>query len=184
MGQTNEAPVFENGEPFWKDEFPELDHATLIGTGKPTEVSRGLFKGFSLPVYAAANEELFGTANVPLDWDGASDFYVHVLCYLAGAEDTKNFKLQCSWEHYAPGPDIVPATSADVEVETATGAAAAQFQSYKVAFQMTYGDLARDDVISMRLRRIAASANEAAGEIVIGHWSLPFRRNILGGAAP
>ena len=126
---------------------------------------------------------------VPGRYDEESDIIVHLYCWLAGAEDTKNFKLQLSWEHYTPGTDIVPATSNDVEVQTATGASAAQFQSYVVPFTINYDidtpdDIIGDDIIGMRLRRIAATANECAGEIVINHLGIIFRRDKLGIASP
>jgi len=164
---------------------PDLDFETIRGNaGIPTLVTRGIFRGFSLPVYAADNEELFAEICVPNRWDGASDIYIHLYCWIAQAEDTKNFNMQVSWEHYCSGTDVVPATSDDVEVETATGAGAAQFQSYKVPFTLAYGDLAADDVIGLRVRRIAASANECAGEIVINHYGVIFRRDKLGVASP
>ena len=164
---------------------PDLDRGTIIGQGKPTQVTRGIYTGYSLPVYSADNEELYNDMCVPGRYDEASDIIVHLYCWLAGAEDTKNFKLQLSWEHYTPGTDIVPATSNDVEVQTATGASAAQFQSYVVPFTIDYDidtpdDIIGDDIIGMRLRRIAATANECAGEIVINHLGVIFRRDKLG----
>lgn len=168
---------------------PDLDYTTIIGLGKPTQVTRGVYKGYSLPIYAADNEELFGTVCVPGRYDEASDVSVHMYCWLAGAEDSKNFKLQLSWEHYTPGTDVVPATSNDVEVQTATGAGAAQFQSYEVAFTIDYDidtpdDLIRDDIIGLRLRRIAADADECANEIVINHYGVIFRRDKMGTPTP
>lgn len=185
MGQANTAPRLENRLPIYFELRPDLDFETIRGNaGVPTLVTRGIFRGFSLPVYAAGNEELFLTICVPGRWDGASDIYSHIYCWLAQAEDTKNFKLQLTWEHYASGTDIVPITTTDVEVQTATGAGAAQFQSYKVEFQLTYGDLVADDIVGLRLRRIAATANECAGEIVISHYGIVFGRNKLGVTTP
>ena len=168
---------------------PDLDRCTIIGQGKPTQVTRGIYKGYSLPVYSADNEELYNDMCVPSRYDEASDIIVHLYCWLAGAEDTKNFKLQLSWEHYTPGTDTVPATSNDVEVQTATGASAAQFQSYVVSFTIDYDidtpdDIIGDDIIGMRLRRIAATTNECAGEIVINHLGVIFRRDKLGISSP
>ena len=162
---------------------PDLDFETIRGNaGIPTLVTRGIFRGFSLPVYAADNEELFAEICVPSRWDGASDIYIHLYCWLAQAEVTKNFNLQVSWEHYASGTDVVPATSADVEVETPANAA--QFKSYKVEFTLAYGDLAADDIIGLRVRRIAAAGDDCVGEIVINHYGVIFRRNKLGVASP
>lgn len=163
---------------------PDLDFETIRGNlGIPTLVTQGIFRGFSLPV-GGANEELFGAICVPSRWDGASDIYVEVYCWLALAEDSKNFKLQLTWEHYCPTTDAVPITSANVEVQTATGALAAQFQSYKVQFQLTYGDLAADDLLGLRFRRVAADPVECAGEIVINHYGMIFRRDKMGVATP
>jgi len=160
---------------------PDLDFETIRGNlGIPTVVTRGVFRGLSLPVYATNNEELFGTICVPNRWDEASNIKVHLYCWLAGAEDSKNFNLQISWKHYTNGTDVVPATSTDVAVETPTGASAAQFQSYKVEFTLVYDDLEDDDIMGLRIRRIAASANECAGEIVVNHYGVMFRRDKLG----
>lgn len=168
---------------------PDLDRCAIIGQGKPTRVIQGIYEGFSLPVYAADNEELFLAMCVPGRYDEASDIEVHVYCWLSQAEDTKNFKLQLSWEHFTPGTDIAPATSNNVEVQTATGVGAAQFQSYKVCFTIDYDidtpdNIVSDDIIGMRLRRIAATANECGGEIVINHLGIVFRRDKLGVASP
>ncbi len=163
---------------------PDLDYETVRAQGKPTRVYRGVFAGWSLPVYAADNEEFFLTICAPNRYDGISDIITHIDCWIAQAEDTKNFKLQLSWEHFTPS-DVVPATSTNVEVQTATGAGAAQFQSYQVDFAIDYdihtpNNIEADDILGLRLRRIAADANECAGGIVIAHVGVNFRRDKLG----
>ncbi len=166
----------------------DLDYETVRAQGKPTRVYQGVFAGWSLPVYAADNEELFLTICAPNRYDGISDILVHIDSWLAQAEDTKNFKLQLSWEHYTPS-DVVPATSTDVEVQTATGAGAAQFQSYQVDLTIDYdihtpNNITEDDILGLRLRRIAATANECGGGIVISHLGVNFRRDKLGVSSP
>ena len=126
---------------------------------------------------------------MPYRWDGASDLTAHVYCWLAIAEDTKNFKLQLAWENCTPGTDTVPATVNLVEVETATGASATQYQSYEVDFAIDYdidtpAVIAAGDCLGLRLRRIAASANDCSGEIVIEHLGVIFRRDKMGEAIP
>lgn len=167
---------------------PDLDYATLIATGKPTYVKQGVFNGFSLPLYAA-NEELFAEVCVPSRYDEASDPIAHVDCWLSQAEDTKNFKLQLSWERYTPGTGAVPATMNDIEVQTATGVGAPQFNSYRIPFTIDYDidtpdDLIAEDILGLRLRRIAATANECGGEIVVTHLGVSFRRDKMGAAVP
>lgn len=167
---------------------PDLDHTRVTGTGKPTEVFRGIFSGFSLPIYAADNEELFLNMCVPDRWDGETDILVHVDCYIDTANVNKKFNLQLDWEHFTPVTDIVPATSNTVTDEIDTGAGA-QYQSYRAEFTIDYdidvGDaIVADDNIALRLIRIAATADEIAGEIVIEHVGVIFQRNKVGSLAP
>lgn len=50
---------------------PNLEISRTLGTGKPTIVYRGVFRGFALPIYAGDNEELFFNHNVPRRWAGS-----------------------------------------------------------------------------------------------------------------
>jgi len=181
------APVLLEGDGLVYIELrPDLDYETIRGqTGVPTLVTQGLFRGFSLPVYAANNEELFATICVPNRYDEASDIIVHLYCWLAVEEVTKNFKMQVSWEHYTPGTDVVPATTAEnVEVQTATGAGA-QFQSYVAEFTLDYdihtpNSFVEDYILALRVRRVAATIDDCADEIVVNHYGVIFRRDKLG----
>lgn len=186
MGQANTAPRLENGQPVYIELRPDLDFETIRGQeGVPTLVTRGLFRGFSLPLWVADNnEELFATICMPGRWDGASDIYIHLYCWLAGAEDSKYFNMQVSWEHYTCGVDVVPLTSTDVAVETATGAGAALGKSYRVTLQLPYGDMVEDDILQLRIRRIAAVGAACVGEIVVNHYGVVFRRDKLGVVVP
>lgn len=186
MGQANTAPRLENGELVYIELRPDLDFETIRGNaGFPSLETRGIFRGFSLPIYIADGpEELFATMCVPNRWDGASDIYGHIYCWLSQIEDANNFKLQLTWEHYTPGTDVVPDAETNVEIQTTTAAAAPAFQSYKIEFQFTYGDLVADDIIGLRLRRIAADAPDCDGEIVINHYGVIFRRDKLGVTTP
>jgi len=184
------APVRLQGDGLVYIELrPALDYDTIRGQeGVPTLVTQGLFRGWSLPEYVEApdnHEQLFATICVPNRYDEKSDIFVHLYCWLAIAEDTKNFNLQLGWEHYTPGTDIVPATEQLVPVETATGVSAAQFKSYKVEFTINYdvhtpNNVVGDDILALRVRRIAATPTDCAGEIVVNHYGVIFRRDKLG----
>lgn len=167
---------------------PHLDQTKTAGIGKPDMVERGVYRGFSLPTYAA-DEELFFEICVPDRYDEASDIKAHVVCYLDTPNTDKKFKLQASWYHLTPGTDVVPDTTPihDVEVETDTGEAA-QYRSFLVEFTLDYDadtpdNVIIDDLLGIRLRRIASS-DEINGEVVISHLGVIFRRNKLGTAAP
>lgn len=164
----------------------DLDFETVRAQGKPTQVSRGLVHGFSLPIYNNDNEELFFEAHVPYRWDGVSDIIVHLHCYLDTANNDKRYNLQFSWEHFTDG-DIIPNTSNDLAVETLTGTAP-QFKSFHIDYIIDYDIDVGDEIIStdelhFRVRRLAASQDEIAGEVVITHVGLVFRRDKLGAPA-
>lgn len=189
-GEESTGPITMSGDGLVYIELqPDLDYTTLIATGKPTQVARGPYKGFSLPLYAA-NEELFFIICVPSRWDGVSDIKAHVDCWISLAEDTRNFNLQLGWNHYTPGLDIVPDTFHDADVQAATGASAAQYQSYRPEFTIEYDidspdNIEVEDVIGLRLRRIDVTEGvECAGEIVINHLGVSFRRDKMGSASP
>jgi len=52
----------------WLEFRPDIDFTTIRAQGKPTWVTRGIFGGFSLPIYAADNEELFFDMCIPNRW--------------------------------------------------------------------------------------------------------------------
>jgi len=163
-----------------------MDVVRIIAAGKPTRVTRGLFMGFSLPIYNDDNEELFACLCVPMRWDGASDFTVYVGGWLDTANTDKKFKLQVSWEHWTAG-DVLPVTTHDVEVETDTGTAA-QYKSFKIPFTLDYDVNSPDsvevgDAIAIRIRRIAASSDEISGEFVVEGATLIYKINQFGGTS-
>jgi len=165
--------------------FP-IDVVRIIAAGKPTRVTRGLFMGFSLPIYNNDNEELFSCVCVPMRWDGASDFTVYIGGWLDTANTDKKFKLQVSWGHWTYD-DTVPITAHDVEVETETGTAA-QYKSFKISFTLDYDVDTPDnveigDALAIRIRRIAASADEISGEFVAAGAALIYKINRFGGTS-
>lgn len=184
-----------NQTQFWggntESEFelrPELHMAKIAGAGKPTLVNIGIFQGYSLPIFAP-DEELFFSICVPQRWCQEHDIEVHIYCCIDQANATKNFNLELCWEHFTPGVDIVPATCNSVPVQTTTAAGAAPFQSYLVEFTIDYdidvGDaIIIDDILGLRIRRLAAVAPEVTGEIIILHAGVVFVRDKVGSPLP
>lgn len=155
----------------------EIDYTAQIAHTKPTQVAVGVFKGFSFPVYAADNEELFFRETVPERWDGASDIIFHVKVALAGGEDVgDNFKFQLSWEH-SVGEVVIPATSNDVPVEQAvlTGRNA-QYDEYDLTFTIDHdidgvdNEIKSHELLAARLRRIDATNPDVTNEIIVLNW--------------
>jgi len=154
--------------------------ARIIAVGTPTRVELGIFQGFSLPI-GGVNEELFTCQCVPENWDG-NTMYLYIGGWLDTANTDKNFQLRISYEYWTSG-DVVPITSNDVDVEIATGVAA-QYTSFKIQFAIAPGDIAVGDALGIKLTRIAASADEIAGEFVVEGMILVYRVDNLGSATP
>lgn len=158
---------------------PSLDLASVGVNGKPTVESVGVFRCFSLPIWndkANSDEELYYETRIPYRWDGVSNFIIPIQTSLSDIEDVgKKYKLQLAWESDDCG-GIIPATSNNVEVEiTVLAGRNSQHDSYCVAFEIDYdidgegNEIKHGDLISGRLRRIAASSDEVSNEVFIRH---------------
>ena len=168
---------------------PDLDFETVRANGAPTWVTQGAFGGFSLPIYTAANnEELHFDMCIPDRYDGASDVYVHIHCWLDTANTDKNFNLEVAWNYFTVGEDVVPDAFYTITSETATDTAP-QYQTFQVEFIIDYDLhpldlLTEDDNLGLRLRRLDASVDEIEGEVVITHFGVIFSRDKLGSPIP
>jgi len=185
----SKAKIFSGSQKQKLEISSVLNWDNVRALGKPTTVERGVVKGFSLPVYNNDDEELFFASHIPQRWDGESDIYIHVHCYLAGAEDDHAFRLQITWEHYKPHTNgIIPNTSNEVEVETLTGALAAQFKSFEVDFVIDYdidgggSEITVGEELAFRLIRVAeeGAKDECDAGIVVTHVGVVFNRDKLG----
>jgi len=164
--------------------FP-IHISRIVASGKPTLVTLGAYRGFSLPTYAA-DEEVFSCVCMPWDWDGVTNPVVYVGGWLDTANADKKFQLQVSWEHSSPG-DVMPATSHDVDIETDTGTAE-QYAFFKVAHAIdldidTPDDLIAGDALAIRIRRLAASEAEIAGEFVVEGAVLYYKVGSFGASS-
>jgi len=166
---------------------PEINIDEIKKSLKPTQVQRGIFFGYSLPVYDADNEELFFVQKVPERWDGASDIRIKISVALSSGEDVGNkFKMQNAWEHIPCG-GIIPDTANNVEVETTILVGqSAQYDMYCVTFVVDYdidgagNEIKGGELLAARLRRIAASELEASNEIIIFDWIVEYQRDKFG----
>lgn len=67
--------LYEDGR-IWLELRNDLDFSSIRANGKPTWATRGIFGGFSLPVYAADDEELFFNTCIPDCWEGPAWTYL------------------------------------------------------------------------------------------------------------
>lgn len=158
---------------------PALDLATVGQKEKPTIITTGVFRCFSLPIWSDPvnlDEELFYEAHIPYRWDEKSNLTVPIHAALAGTEDVGDkFKLQLSWEH-DDCIGIIPTSSnnIEIEIEILTGRNS-QHDGYHLDFVIDYdidgagNEMQPGSLLAGRLRRIAASSNEVANEVLIRH---------------
>ncbi|MFA5692730.1 MAG: hypothetical protein WC907_03855 [Acholeplasmataceae bacterium] len=162
---------------------PEVELAHIAGVGKPTVVHHGASHGYSLPIYADNDEEIYMHDHIPGRWDSASDIVVTAKGYLGAAEDVgDSFRLQLSWSNKAMTSGVVPSTTTDINVETTlTEGRNAQYSAYKINFTIDWNlltpNIAIDDYLAMRLRRIAAVGTDIDGEFVIVDIVMTYRTN-------
>ena len=163
---------------------PFIEQGSVAGAGKPTIVTRGVSKGYSVPLYAA-DEELFISEYIAGRWDGASDITISIIGYLSAAEDVgDDFALQVSWANKATSSGVWQNTSTDVEVRTNidTGRAA-QYSIYKVELPIDWNvndpDIVASDFFAARVRRIAVGGGytEMSGEFVITSIVITYNVN-------
>lgn len=159
-----------------------FQYVEVTALGKPTLVNQGVFYGFSLPIYSSDNEELFACKSMPGDWDGSTDPEICIGGWLDTANTSKKFNLQVSVEtaDFASNA-VVPATTNDYPVETTTGTWA-QYTSFKatVTIDASAIGLAVGQPLAIRIRRIAASGDEIAGEVVVEGAVMTYIADKLG----
>lgn len=179
--------ALEGDAKVWIKFRPDIDYRLVRAQGTPTWVERGAFGGFSLPIYAANNEELFLDMCLPDRWDGETNPFIHFDVWLDTAQDSVKdaFRLQVSYNHFTPNVDIVPNTfTDDLEIETLTGISA-QYQSYQLDFELPILTKEADDILGFRLRRIGVVVNsEMDGEVIIEHAGIIFLCDKLGSLTP
>lgn len=168
---------------------PKVDIVHQVSHAVPDEVQRGVFFGYSMPVYNSDDEELFFKSYVPYRYDGESDPSFHIFCYLAGGEDVGDyFKFQLSWEGSAHSEIIVSNSTHDTTVEQAvlTGRNA-QYSLYDLVFTLDHdiggagSELAGGSILGARLRRVDATNPDVDNEIVVVDWKIKYRINKLYG---
>jgi len=182
IGIKDEHFFMEDDSRVYVTETINFNETRIVGQGKPTQVFLGVHSGYSLPIFAADDEELFTCKSSSLLWDTTEDVVVFIGGYLSLANNAKKFNMQVSWNCADLGAhDVLDATSDDVEVETDTGNWA-QFTGFKTAFILptVLAGCSNGDKLAFRVRRIAATADEIAGEVVVCGMALRYVANKSG----
>lgn len=175
--------AFGAADPAKSELSPFLDTITLGATSKPTLIRRGVVGGLSFPIWSAgpnANEQIFFQVIVPFQWDEESNLEVDLAVTIDTANVDNNFQLEIAWEHTSPQFDLLPDTNHIATVEINTGNAA-QWQTFTMMFDIDFtvdspDDIIIEDIMSFRLRRIAATSDEIAGEVIVNHIGVHVTR--------
>ena len=140
----------------------------------PTQIDFGATSGFSMPLYSAGNqEELYFNEYIAGRWNGVSDINCIVIGYLSASATINNdFKFQLSWTSKSTASGSIPSVTTDVTVDTNIDSGRqGQYSIYKIEFAIDYNantpNITASDFWSGRLRRIATTGTEYAGEFVI-----------------
>jgi hypothetical protein len=158
-----------------------LNLARVAGIAKPTIVTDGVFSGFSLPVFNNDDEELFAFECIPEDWDGLTNFQFILDGWLDTENTNKRFKTQLAAEVSLTG-SILPSSPIITEEETLVTGTIAAKTFYKILYSVDgqSATWANGNALSARVRRIAASQDEIAGEFVVRGLFLRYKLNRAG----
>lgn len=162
--------------PGWDSFPPFLDENSANLANKPTLITRGVWGGYSLPVYATG-EELSFRMRVPHVWDGSTNPYFVAITSISTTEDIGDkYNFQFEWQsedilHVIP--DTIQETLTD-EITVADGTA---FYAEIISFELDATTLIAGQCLQSRLRRIASAAPAVSNEIVVWHWDTRWKVN-------
>ena len=169
---------------YWTSRTPFLDENNANDNGVPTQIERGLFKGYSFPIWsdpANVNEELSFRLRVPHRWDGTTNPWFVCISAIVAAEDVGDkYKFQLEWKSADTG-GVIPATTQETltsEITLTNGTA--WYSEAILSFELTATSLAKGQNIQLRLRRIAASSLEITDEAAIFHWDTRWKMYRIG----
>lgn len=170
---------------FWRSVHPFLDENYSNVKGVPTPTTRGLFRGYSFPIWATPAdqfEELLFKMRVPFRWDGVTNPWFVAITSPSGDETADNrYRFQFEWVSSDIGsvlPDTICETLTS-EVVLVSGENVAWF-AHIIAFEVDCPLMVSGQNIQARLRRISATADEVSSEPVVWHWDTRWKMNNIG----
>lgn len=168
---------------FWDSRHPFLDENYSNTLAKPTQITRGLWKGYSLPVWADPSnvyEELSFKMRVPHTWDGVTNPWFVAITSILGAEDIDDkYKFQMEWQSEDIG-HVIPDTTQEIITDEVTIVDGTAYYAEIIVFEADATTIIAGQNIQWRLRRIAASASEVTNEIGVWHWDTRWKMNRVG----
>lgn len=155
---------------------PQLVQTTAKASGTPTQITRGLNIGYSLPIWNSNDEELYCRLRIPNRWDGTTNPMFGICCTLAAGEDVGDkFKFQLEWQTEAAGAVMGTTTSNCTSEQTVLTGRNEAYDTYFLFFTFNATDVANPiiagEMLQIRLRQIAASSSPVTGEIIVWDWT-------------
>ena len=168
---------------YWESVNVFLDENYSNEKGLPVQVERGLFKGYSMPIWATPvhqYEELVFRIRVPFRWDGITDPIFLILVSTSATEDIGDkFKFQMEWESKGVS-EVIPDTTAETLTDEVTLTDGTAYYSYLASANLDATKLISGENLQFRIRRIAAAEPQVSNEIIIWHWDSRWKMNKLG----
>ena len=171
---SDQISMVGNGK-FWRSYEPFLDENYANVKGLPDQIDRGLFKGYSFPIWNGTSnvyEELVYRLRVPFRWDGVTNPYFCAITAITDTEDIgAKYKFQLEWVSKDVGY-VLPNTADEIitwEVEVVDGS---PWRAEIVIGQMDASlDLIAGQNWQARLRRITTGGeDEVTHEPAVFHW--------------
>ena len=169
---------------YWRSYEPFLDENYANVKAQPTQVNRGLFKGYSYPIWAtpsAQYEELVFRLRVPFRWDGTTNPYFCSITSISGAEDINDkYKFQLDWTSKDVG-SVLPETAKETINNEVTVVNGTEGYATIIIGEMDASlDLVAGQNWQARLRRIASADPAVDNEPIIWHWCTRWLCDKLG----
>lgn len=164
----------------WESREMFIDENSSNLQGKPTLVTRGLFKGYSLPVYSANDEELFFRMRIPFDWNRSTNPIFACITSISAAEGVGDkYKFQLEWCSEDVG-NVIPDTTCETLTDEVIVSNGTAFYAEIVTFELDATTMVAGQNLQMRLRRIASAAPAVTNEIIIWHWDSRWKMSAVG----
>lgn len=169
---------------FWRSYEPFLDENYANIKGYPTQVSRGLFKGYSMPIWQdhpqIQYEELVFRLRVPFRWDGVTNPY---FCAITAISDSEaigaKYKFQLEWVSADVG-EVLPDTTNETIVWEVTVTDGTAWRAEIIIGEMDATLLTAGENWQARLRRIVSGSPAIVNEPVVFHWCTRWKMDKLG----
>jgi len=158
-----------------RPDIVEKDTKKVLGI--PTQIMRGCNVGYSFPIFAANDEELYWRMRIPNRWDGVTDPQFGICVSLISGEDVGDkFKFSLEWQTTNKGNIMGTSTSVCYSEQTVLVGRNDAYDTYFIFFTLDASDVTNPitagEMLQGRIRRVAASSSDVSGEIGVWDWAI------------